>query len=323
LWRGQLPALGKFSTSTGTGTPLEKGENFSWVVDLLALLDHRDIADRWDKNADWDFATTSATDEDNRSLSQALIPVLACPDDFTATSIKGGLSYVANHGYIERSLNRNIWVEGGVNWDNGLLGTEPNTPLNLSGSADFDQEDSDLHRSLGVFWVDVDSLAHSDVASPRDVWARAKSGKHSTTLDDIYDGGGQTILFAENLNAGGSGSWAAPAWQNVGFVYTIGAPTTSSATDYQDPSSLRNNADSATLINRAKIGPEATVSGAKVNAAPNSGHPGGVNVALCDGSVRFLGESIDEGVYAKLISPAGARRRGTFEVQKVLDEGSF
>jgi len=138
--RGQLPALGKLSNATGvSGDPLEKGENYSWVVDLLVLIDHRDIADRWNKNADWDFATSSTTDEDNASLSTAPIPVLTCPDDSTATGIRGGLSYVANHGYIEGSLTRNIWVEGGFNWDNGQLGSvQPTSGVNGVGAADRD-----------------------------------------------------------------------------------------------------------------------------------------------------------------------------------------
>ncbi len=320
--RGQLPALGKLSDPTGTGTPLEKGENYSWVVDLLALIDHRDIADRWNKDADWDFATAVTTDEDNASLSTAPIPVLTCPDDSTATGIRGGLSYVANHGYIERSLTRNIWVEGGFNWDNGLIGAEPNTTINSAAASDFDRDDSDLHRSLGVFWWDLDAVSHTNVTTPRDSWDRAKSGKHSTTIDDVYDGGSQTIMFVENVNAGGSGSWAAPAWQNSGFVFTLTAPTAASNDDYQSPESLWDSAtDSATLINRAKNGPEATST--RINAAPNSNHPGGVNVALCDGSIRFISETIDVGVYAKLISPAGSRLRGSFPVQTVLSETSF
>ncbi|MFN9977931.1 MAG: hypothetical protein ACK58T_49295 [Phycisphaerae bacterium] len=48
-----------------------------------------------------------------------------------------------------------------------------------------------------------------------------------------------------------------------------------------------------------------------------------VNVALCDGSIRSISENIDEYVYARLLSPSGARLRGNFNVQKVLSETSF
>jgi prepilin-type processing-associated H-X9-DG protein len=290
-------------------------------------MDRRDIADRWDKNAAWN----STTGQNNQVLGQNPVAVLVCPDDFTAVGQPGGLSYVANHGYAEATQSDNLWVQGGIDWDADAI-------ENVSGAGDLDQEDSDLHRSLGVFWMNVDNLyitgfspttpEEQGPTPARNTFTRARSGKNSTTIDDIYDGGSQTIMFTENVNAGGAGSWASPQWENVGFAYRLTAPTTpDAALDYRQPERLRAPADSATLINRAKNGPEATLVVATVpqrfNAAPNSAHPGGVNMAMCDGSVRFIGESIDEGVYAKLISPAGARRRGTFAVQDVLNETSF
>jgi hypothetical protein len=318
--RGQLPALGKVS-----GTTAAPAELYSWVVDIVALLDRRDIADRWQKSRVWnDPALDSSGQSSNFLLKDSVIPVLICPDDNTSNGA-AGLSYVANHGYRENGLARNIWVEGGVDWNE-----DGTAPLNLAGSSDTDTVDSDLHRSLGVFWTDIDRL---DVPAPGDPdpLARARNGKHSWTLDDIYDGTSQTIMFAENLNAGGQG-WASPNWLSNSFVYAIDsalAPTTPAAVktifrgDVQGEGDtmLRATADTGTLINRAKNGPEATTT--SINAAPNSGHPGLVNVALCDGSIRSISENIDEYVYARLLSPSGARLRGNFNVQKVLSETSF
>jgi prepilin-type N-terminal cleavage/methylation domain-containing protein len=314
--RGQLPALGKVS-----GTTASTVNQYSWVVDIVALLDRRDIADRWQKSRAWsDTTLDSAGQSRNSDLSASVLPVLICPDDSTGNGA-ASLSYVANHGYRENGLSRNLWIEGGIDWDE-----DGATPLNLSGSSDADTNDSDLHRSLGVFWTDVDLL---DVPAPAtaDPLARARNGKHSWTLDDIYDGTSQTIMFSENLNAGGEG-WASPNWRSNSFVYTIDSaltPTTPSSIYRGDSQSndvtLRAADDTATLINRSKNGPEATSSA--INAAPNSGHPGLVNVALCDGSIRSLSENIDEYVYARLLSPSGARLRGNFNVQKVLSETSF
>ncbi len=39
----------------------------------------------------------------------------------------------------------------------------------------------------------------------------------------------------------------------------------------------------------------------------NSGHPGGSNMAFCDGAVRFISNTIDGTVYAKLITSSGSR----------------
>ena len=43
------------------------------------------------------------------------------------------------------------------------------------------------------------------------------------------------------------------------------------------------------------------------SVAPASSHIGGVNAAFCDGSVVFLSEDLDPGVYARLLSSAGSR----------------
>ena len=39
---------------------------------------------------------------------------------------------------------------------------------------------------------------------------------------------------------------------------------------------------------------------------PNSNHPGGVVVVMCDGSTKFISQDIDGTVWAKLITPAGS-----------------
>ena len=39
----------------------------------------------------------------------------------------------------------------------------------------------------------------------------------------------------------------------------------------------------------------------------NSAHPGGANFTFCDGSARFVRETIDGAVYAKIITPAGSK----------------
>ena len=38
---------------------------------------------------------------------------------------------------------------------------------------------------------------------------------------------------------------------------------------------------------------------------PSSNHAGGVNMMMCDGSVKFLGDSISKHVYAKLCTSNG------------------
>ena len=40
---------------------------------------------------------------------------------------------------------------------------------------------------------------------------------------------------------------------------------------------------------------------------PNSLHSGGVNVAFCDGSCKFISETIDGGIWARICTPNGGQ----------------
>lgn len=307
----KFPALGVWGPGPSSGAFGYR----SWVVDLMAQLDRRDISDRWDNTAIWNVGANIALSGGTTPLNQTYIKVLVCPDDQTANNADGGLSYVANHGYIAGSLTAptvNRWAAGELDWNND--GTNINDAL----MPDIDPADSDAHRSTGMFWADYRLVP--TLVSTRE------TQRDSFNIDGAYDGAGQTILFTENVNAGGSGSWADPTWTNVGFGLIV-QPVSASST-YQYPALVPSPTDSVpTMPNKRRSGPEALndASAAQWSAAPNSGHPGGVNVAWVDGSVGFISETIDVNVYARLLTPAGARDRTPQGIprQDVLGEGSF
>ncbi len=294
--KGQLPALGKIGQVGGLSGSGGNVAMYSWVVDLLPHLDRRDLADRWNKAAAF---TSNASLSTNNKLA-----VLVCPDDQSA-DVDGGLSYVANHGYRADVGYQTVtnWVEGGLNYwspTGATPGTVADAGTNAIGAADLDVADSDAHRDTGVFWFDLSDYAHTDAAGNSYVRARQK---HSQTLESIYDGTSQTILLSENVNAGGA-SWGHPQWENVGFVFTA------------NPSSVLLPTASTidTMVNRRKAGPEtlpnaASDPNAQYSAGVNANHPGGANVAWCDGSVGFVSQDIDINVYSRLISPSGTRLR--------------
>ena len=293
--RGKLPPIGVYGPDRSQTTAPVLGLR-SWVVELLPFMDQRGVYDRFQLDQRWDSGA-------NNAVNRTYIKVLACPDDDTAVGVNGGLSYVANHGYVLESLPANVWVEPGVDW-NG------NTVISEAGAADLDTADSDAHRNTGVFWMDIQNAGFANAVG--NTRARAEQ-KNSHTIDGAYDGAGQTILFSENIWAGGEGSWANPTWTNVSFILAL------------DGSGGAQNFASPTysgFVQPGKTAPKTSVNGGtgnggveahvgsltgRLSAGPNSNHFGGVTVAWVEGSVGFLSQDIDRNVYARLISPAGSK----------------
>lgn len=63
-------------------------------------------------------------------------------------------------------------------------------------------------------------------------------------------------------------------------------------------------------LNRSLLNPlmtPATFNAEVRFARPCNSHPGGFNVALCDGSVHFMSETVDYGIYAAMMTSRGER----------------
>ena len=70
---------------------------------------------------------------------------------------------------------------------------------------DSDRVDADAHRDTAVFWNSFQKYA----VNPNSFTSNRDQQKNSHSIDTIYDGCSQTILFSENVNAGNTGPWAA------------------------------------------------------------------------------------------------------------------
>ena len=87
-FRGVLPPSGTYPKGGAFGVPFQ---GHSWVFNLLPYLDQQAIYERWD-------STLPYSSGGNIAISKYSIPVLACPNDDSATGVDGGLTYVANCG---------------------------------------------------------------------------------------------------------------------------------------------------------------------------------------------------------------------------------
>ena len=317
--RGRLPSYGYFldedgDPSTASEVPLE---GRSWVVELLGSLDQSGVSDRWNKNLPWyDTTTPGLGGETNFELSQTGIAVLQCPDDPSALAKDGGLSYVVNAGFGTGGLDMGMIPTDPFDFPNERGHNFNLGPYNFGGdpmltAAQGDEFDRQITRDCGVFMADLP--AGNNGGSP--VAAQYFSRNQSQTLDSIYDGAGATIMITENLNAGVSPrgtSWASPNVLSCAFFFPFLPPDGSATGSTLQSPQVDASVSSTPYINQTKIGPDGSA------PFPSSNHPGGVNIANCEGGAKFVAEDIDQSVYVQLITPAATRLRAGLLVERPL-----
>ena len=299
---GQLPPVVQSLTLTNaagnTGTMI-----IGWPIAILPTLDAIAILRNIRNNAVVASGTTPncvmtmGTAEQNAGIES-----FACPDDVDSHKVAGGLSYVVNTGFWPA----NQWdVSTGFN-DAGLI------DWNLDAASGYGGNDVAMGSSTGVFW-------------PQPIGATFSANVPSS-LDFVSTGDGTTttIMLTENLQAG---PWHYASSQNLANSHTRlgygvrvtttgagatapgGQPTTGlfAATTTTQATTLAlqtipaafNLLDDRWMINKNLGSTIGTV------PRPSSQHVSGVNAVMCDGSGKFLNESISRDILAKLTSSNG------------------
>jgi prepilin-type N-terminal cleavage/methylation domain-containing protein/prepilin-type processing-associated H-X9-DG protein len=294
----------------GAGEGRDAGPMRSWVVDVLPYLDAQDLYNAWnDKRHYRSLQVDPNTDiASNSTISSNWIGVLTCPHDTSIEPGKGNLSYVVNGGFSRwryvPSIGWNGRPDGGTDTTTG-----PDWGPSIAGQT-------------GVMFLGSDTGTMP--------WDRR------TRTADITDGTGQTILATENLHAGYSpGSprtggletnWACPHPNYVMFIASdkicpgghcpVGGvnPTLSQSASSDRDGNAWQKANSSGLVAFEAINYGQNIKSEGMFPFPSSNHTfassnhkGGINVLFCDGSVRFVSDTIDGTVYAKLITPAGSK----------------
>ena len=269
----RYPAAGYWA-----GTPGNRYPSHNWCVDLLPYIDRRDLADRWDYNA-------SYSDSPNGHLGSTAVAVFVCPED-DSTSGTGDLSYAVNGGVGYSTFLNNVHdvpvdpfgnaIDLNGNGFIGLANDQLDGPLS----------DRTILKSLGLFFMENYGPEKGVV-------------RHHTTAS-VVDGFSNTLMFIENIRTGrnpaeADETWATPyAWKSEVFF----GPKVCDANVCQAGSVDYQRANSGQWkINAGRLLAEGQ------SPFASSNHPGGVNVAFADGSVRLLSEDIDGAVYAALFSP--------------------
>jgi prepilin-type N-terminal cleavage/methylation domain-containing protein/prepilin-type processing-associated H-X9-DG protein len=142
---------------------------------------------------------------------------------------------------------------------------------------------------------------------------------------DFRDGTSNTILFAENIDCF--------SWQIANSEFDAGVVWL----DWTDPAFATNFPGGPSGALNVGAGDDVTYpAGPDVwHARPSSEHPGGFQFCMADGSVRFVSDTINYGVYARLmtsnckkynepgLAPGNTVPALQTEQQKVLVESEF
>jgi prepilin-type N-terminal cleavage/methylation domain-containing protein/prepilin-type processing-associated H-X9-DG protein len=297
---------------------------WNWVVDILPYIDAKEQAYAWNPGEPYFSATPPANPEKvpNLLTSMKTIKVLVCPNDDMAG---GQLSYAVNGGFSRW----HAWPEA---WTTAQNDSDP-----TAGPGD--------KRSTGkgpiLQWVKTGWKDNMGVAQKMGMMFLGTSDgtwpwDSLTTTSQILDGNSNTVLIAENKLAGFSGGnkfsgglptyWSCPlptfclfmgsdAVCDGGGGCSAGQLQPVSGTD--GAGWVLASASGRGTYAEINYGRNLTTEGSFPYAY--SEHPTGVNMAFCDGTVRFIRETIDGTVYAKLLTPAGSKLPTTYR-QTPLDE---
>ena len=180
---------------------------------------------------------------------------------------------------------------------------------------------------MGLMFVEfrLDSAAGHD----QDTGTTAVNRHH--TLASVTDGLATTVMLSENVNAGldsaagwtknarfanVESNWACPHPYNTSFfvngtavkVFDVAREEKDAGSTgyrYCQANNRGANAFPAGPGNEGGINGDLSGTNEGRFPYPNSYHHGGVLVSMCDGSTRFISESIAPEVWARLVTPAG------------------
>jgi len=240
----------------------DEGIVSNWLIDLLPELDNGRVRHEWD-----------TLTYEGRSEFEISMRMFQCHEDPTSLHVDGGLSYVANSGFGNFSIDPKT---------NAVYESEPHG----QGSVDWDGDG------------EVSKLDRSKTIATGVFWPKHEGDTFRSSLDYISAGDGQTntILFAESLNAG---KWTSAKTLDIAFVVGL------DRIRFENPPSSND----CLKLAGADLGPYAPAGGKvpRHTPSPSSNHLGTSIYGFADGAARQISDKIDPTVYLRLMTPNGQR----------------
>ncbi len=275
----ELPAQGsqKVNTNGPYKGEYSVGRRASWVVIMFPYIEQGPLWDLWSQN----FSNGDA------SISEDFTPEienLQCPSDPAETIGQPTASYVANAGWGFADPNRT--TQSAVNAESAANGVF-----------------FDLNKKNGQGPVSAWNLSEDGRELTANGLAVQPKVQMSISYISSADGTSKTMMLSENLNT-------------VFYTYPVQDYVAGSRMDAKHHFGFvwhnqLGSADLPAAICKVNGGrnlpdnvraPESLDDQSEALAYPSSNHPGGVNVAFCDGSIRYINEQIPGRVYAQLMT---------------------
>jgi prepilin-type N-terminal cleavage/methylation domain-containing protein/prepilin-type processing-associated H-X9-DG protein len=280
----ELPfqAGGKVQAAGAYKGQYQVGRRASWTVMIFPYVEQQALWDNWSSN--FEIGTASISQSGFNDAFNPAIEQLQCPSDPAENPTEPATSYVANAGWGLADPDR----------------VAQDTPAVDTQFSEF--------AANGVFF-DLNKKT-GDVSLTGD-WLNTADGRENlipvqSSIDALSaaDGTSKTMMLSENLNA-------------VYYTFPIEVPSPPTFTNIADAKHhfgfvWHNRLGSTTLplpickINGGRssdvVPPTTMGEQSEALAYPSSNHPGGVNVAFGDGSVRYINEQLSNRVYAQLMT---------------------
>jgi prepilin-type processing-associated H-X9-DG protein/prepilin-type N-terminal cleavage/methylation domain-containing protein len=267
----------------------ETGRRASWIVEAFPYMENTPLWDRWSQ----DFTTTlSSTDG---SLIAPAIEGLTCPSSSPETLGQPWCNYVANAGQAFTDTTRGTTTPAGkseLNTEyagNGVFFDDAKNVNILDNTSAADGRENQPEIRMSIAYV-----------NSNDGTSKTMMLSESThTWFYAYDGDATSEQFVPGVSATKDTSSIVDAKHIWGFVWT-NEPT--GVERINGDRYFDQNAPPTTMANFADQGTGGPPFLYESYGYPNSNHPGGVNVAFCDGHIVFIADSIEPRVYAQLMT---------------------
>ncbi len=268
------PGYGYFKTAYASGSGSEP--EWPWCVRLFPFIEQQALADIMQSRWGFYSGTTSTKPADLVPVYTTMIPNWQCPSDPTASQHRNANGKCGSSGL--KTARMSYAANLGVGPMEGVIVPASKLLTGLSSS----------ERVPGVF-------GHNHGARISDI----RDGTTNTTmLSELICGGECTIRCAQHYDEG-------PVF-SADYCPNDMTPDLVRHCDSDDGASGAQAPCLPGSTNNVggNFGGTLTKLNMVVHTA-RSKHPGGVNVAMCDGSVRFVSESLSLRVWQSIATPSG------------------